>query len=198
MGTRNLTCVVMDDKFVVSQYCQWDGYPEGQGATIVDFLTKKMDMEKFTKALKELKYPTKKQIVAKIKKVTGVDCAANGGWINLDESNKIKEAFPHFDRDMGAKVLEAIQDGTVKEVELETDFVNDSLFCEWAYVIDMDNQILEVYQGFVQEPLDKSERFYKAEPNESGYYPVKLRAKYKFKSAGKLLEDAKKWAKEDE
>lgn len=31
MGTRNLTCVVLDGEFKVAQYGQWDGYPEGSG-----------------------------------------------------------------------------------------------------------------------------------------------------------------------
>ena len=37
MGTRNLTCVVLDGKYVVSSYGQWDGYPSGQGKTILNF-----------------------------------------------------------------------------------------------------------------------------------------------------------------
>lgn len=38
MGTRNLTCVVKNNKYVVAQYGQWDGYPTGQGQTIVEFI----------------------------------------------------------------------------------------------------------------------------------------------------------------
>src|ERR1051325_10492051 len=38
MGTRNLICLFYKGRFVVAQYCQWDGYPEGQGVTLVKFL----------------------------------------------------------------------------------------------------------------------------------------------------------------
>lgn len=38
MGTRNLTCVVVDGEMKVAQYGQWDGYPEGQGATCCEFI----------------------------------------------------------------------------------------------------------------------------------------------------------------
>ena len=40
MGTRNLTCVIKDGKYRVAQYGQWDGYPEGQGMNILNFLKK--------------------------------------------------------------------------------------------------------------------------------------------------------------
>lgn len=62
------------------------------------------------------------------------------------------------------------------------DFVKDSLFNEYTYVIDFDNNKLEIYQGFNKEPLENKpeERFYKEQfdkngklINDGGYYPVK-------------------------
>lgn len=38
MGTRNLTAVYLDGQYKVAQYGQWDGYPEGQGITVLTFL----------------------------------------------------------------------------------------------------------------------------------------------------------------
>ena len=55
MGTRNLTMVLLDDKIVVAQYCQWDGYPSGQGETVVKFI-QNMNKEKFIEQLRKLEY----------------------------------------------------------------------------------------------------------------------------------------------
>ena len=40
MGTRHMVGVVLDGDFKIAQYGQWDGYPEGQGKTVLDFLRK--------------------------------------------------------------------------------------------------------------------------------------------------------------
>ena len=47
MGTRNLVCVVKGGEYKVAQYGQWDGYPTGQGETIVEFLLQRMDRAMF-------------------------------------------------------------------------------------------------------------------------------------------------------
>ena len=50
MGTRNLITVTLNKKKVVAQYGQWDGYPEGQGKTVHEFLSK-VNLDKFKKQL---------------------------------------------------------------------------------------------------------------------------------------------------
>lgn len=34
-----------------------------------------------------------------------------------------------------------------------TEFLHDSLFCEWAYVVNVDSLVLEVHRGFNKNPL---------------------------------------------
>ena len=38
MGTRSLTFVYEDNKPIVNMYRQFDGYPEGHGQELADFL----------------------------------------------------------------------------------------------------------------------------------------------------------------
>ena len=38
MGTRSLTAVVLNGKYKVAQYAQYDGYPSGQGAEALEFV----------------------------------------------------------------------------------------------------------------------------------------------------------------
>ena len=68
--------------------------------------------------------------------------------------------------------------GATGKIKLQNslNFSRDSIFCEWAYVIDFDKNTFEVYQGFNETPLDESERFYTAgqKEDENGMYPVKL------------------------
>ena len=59
MGTRNLTVVYHGGKHVVAQYGQWDGYPEGQGITCLDFLHRQNgNFDNFKSKLALLRFKT--------------------------------------------------------------------------------------------------------------------------------------------
>lgn len=51
-------------------------------------------------------------------------------------------------------------------------FPQDSLFCEWAYVVDLDSETFEVYEGF-QRSGPVTGRWSHCGP-EDGYWPVSL------------------------
>lgn len=160
MGTRNLTMVILDKETKVAQYGQWDGYPGGQGATILTFL-RECNMKTFNKKIKELRWLTKKEIDA---------INPNPNW---------KELYPYLSRDVGGEILEVIYTKEIVGLMNQEEFAKDSLFCEWAYVIDLDKKTLEVYCGFNQTPLKPKDRFYgNGEVNDGGYYPVRLLKSY--------------------
>jgi hypothetical protein len=52
------------------------------------------------------------------------------------------------------------------------DFILDSLFCEYAYIINLDTKKLEIYSGFQKVPDESN--IYGCKPNSEGYYPCKL------------------------
>lgn len=175
MGTRHLTMVHSGGEYPVSQYGQWDGYPSGQGTTILEFL-KNSDMAKFKEQVDSLTQLTPEQVESK-----WVEKGAKPGdsFVSMDIAADFREDYPHLSRDTGSEILQLIYEGTAKEVYLDIDFAADSLFCEWCYVIDLDTRVFEVYKGFNTKKLTKKDRFKFLEDKANGeYHPVKLIATY--------------------
>lgn len=175
MGTRFLTAVFADGQYRVAQYGQWDGYPEGAGVNILHFLRDELDERRFREELGKLRWADSE----KLKELSRRFGADEEGFISIEDHDRLKRVFPEFHRDTGEDILRLIQKGGVLSGALENDldFAGDSLFCEWAYVVDFDARVLEVYQGFNKEPLDVTERFAQL-PHDGKYYPVKLKASY--------------------
>lgn len=182
MGTRHLICVYADSEFKLAQYGQWDGYPAGAGVNVLSFIRKYLNspagISTFMQHLSDTYEVTQKELDKWY-----VDAGHDGKseWISLDVSDKFKDAHPSVQRDMGSGILEYIFLNDHVPIVSGVDFAADSLFCEWAYVINMDIHMLEVFKGFNKSPLPSNERFYFL--NGSGcdmYYPVKLVASFSF------------------
>ncbi len=52
----------------------------------------------------------------------------------------------------------------VRHIIDSQDFIQDSLFCEWGYVINLDDRTVEVYTGFQKHP-DKKSRYQIEKPD---------------------------------
>lgn len=178
MGTRNLTMVVKNKKMKVAQYGQWDGYPSGQGTTILSFL-KTRDLKKFSEYIDKTKFYTDSELdelVEKINKIPEYNLGGNRDW---------KKDYPHLSRDMAGEILEYIME-TKGEISLqnEEEFAGDSLMNEWSYLIDLDENKLEVYRGFNKYKVPDTERFAKYNNKETGgqdfqkYLGIKLLKTY--------------------
>jgi hypothetical protein len=177
MGTRSLICVVADGKYRVAQYCQWDGYPSGAGLDVLIFLTY-TKMKRFRKKINKCVLLNEQQMKDKWAEY-GVD--PDDFPIHKSVADKMYKKYPQFHRNMGADVLGFIYESNQNLIELKNSiyFAQDSLFCEWCYVIDLDQQTFEVYEGFNKKPLNPNERFYReGQNNDNGYYAVKLLNQY--------------------
>lgn len=53
-----------------------------------------------------------------------------------------------------------------------TGFLQNSLFCEWAYLLNLDTGRLEIYKGFQREPHDAAPPGFCGRDADDGYYPV--------------------------
>lgn len=197
MGTRNLTMVISNNQIKVAQYGQWDGYPSGQGLTALATLkeiAEKNNWDSFRNKVNSLRWFTEAEY-EDLKKMS---------------DDELMSKYPQLSRDWCAAILEAIYTGQVvkeerdwlrnKSTVVTTTFPNiecmqdysgfaaDSLFCEWAYVIDLDKMTFEVFKGFNKEPLVEGDRFYElqdkliaekaAKGRQVEYYPVKLVKSY--------------------
>lgn len=63
-------------------------------------------------------------------------------------SDRPEPLYPSLSRDTGAKILQLVADATAPiPIVTGVEFIADTLFCEWAYVVDLDAETLEVYAG---------------------------------------------------
>ena len=175
MGTRHLIAVYYDGAYRIAQYGQWDGYPNGQGIKVLDFL-KTADFDRFKEKLKLVHFETKAE--EKEKDQFFKEIGVEDGWMDAEQVNRYHRRYPLLTRDNGAKILQMVYD--LEEPAFLQDSLNfamDSLFCEWAYVINFDKEVLEVYKGFNQDPVPIG-RFTSTTANSQGYYCIKLKKMY--------------------
>lgn len=68
-----------------------------------------------------------------------------------------------------------VEDSELKVMIDGKGFLRDSLFCEWAYIINLDENVLEIYKGFVKSAPVNSRYYDKEKTNRrGGYFPVEL------------------------
>lgn len=186
MGTRHLTCVIKDGAFKVAQYGQWDGYPEGQGATILRYLNE-FDMDRFRQRIDQCQWLNQEKFDAAYKALE----LPEDGWMNMEQAEVYAKNFPLLTRDLGAEILlriyEHAEDEPI-EVRDHSSFAHDSLFCEWAYVVDLDRNMFQVYRGFNHDKSADAGAFANVPRNadaeiarpDNEYYSVALVAEYSF------------------
>lgn len=197
MGTRNLTMVidkVGDTK--IAQYGQWDGYPEGQGKTILNFCREKGNLDKLQKMLPLCKFFNR--------------CNDIDAWLEDYDSkcprytnepdNRTKEMITWFEnfctRDLGGDILNSVAYANLDELPQEhngkiylrdeSEFGQESLFCEYAYCVNFNTNKLMVFEGFNKDKSLEHE-FFVADQEEVdkhikefgyGYYGCKLIKEY--------------------
>ena len=140
MGTRNLTVVknaAGDTK--IALYGQWDGYPSYSGITALEFLRDKTNRENLKQRLTLVQFITDEECDTIYKSFDSTD------WQNKDFLNE----YPGLHRDTGVSILEAVASATetLKTID-NTEFANDSLFCEGIYEVDFSsNSFISRYNG---------------------------------------------------
>ena len=141
MGTRGAYGFRINGEDKIT-YNQSDSYPSGLGNKIANFLSEFEDIEQLKiiaeniELVNEDDKPTKEQ----------KEEAKKFGLYNEDVSSR-------SDDDWYCLIRNAQGDLSVYERGLKFmidfhGFLADSLFCEWAYIINLDTGRLEIYKGF--------------------------------------------------
>lgn len=144
MGTRGLYGVVVNGE-VKASYNHFDSYPNGLGRDIVKF-------------------------VKGIENVSDVfEQAQNLTLVNESDTAPSGAEWYAELRDAQGNLAENLRLGFMTD---GVQFGYNSLFCEWGYLVDLDNETVEVYRGFQTEP--HSEGRWPGDDSHSGYYGIRL------------------------
>lgn len=174
MGTRGLYGIRKDgvDKLT---YNHFDSYPSGLGNEIVGFIQNTSDegLNKFFDLIRLVDGESKP-------KYEDIDACIKTGIANLDVSDRSVGDWYCLTRELQGdfkKYKELINTTQTIYMLDEHEFIKDSLFCEYAYIINLDDKTLEYYVGFQKQP-DKTNR-YGVKPNND-YYPCKMLKAFSF------------------
>jgi hypothetical protein len=176
MGTRNLILVKYNQEYKVAQYSQWDGYPSGEGFNVVKFLTQpNLNINLFKEKINNITHWGKEGLQL-------FESYILAGFNGVNE-------HPELSRDLGSEILDYIYKDLVNKVNFDINFAANSLFCEWAWCINLDTNCLDCFKGWQTEPLDKDQPFYYLQDKmmpEEGYYPIKLICSIPFNELSKF------------
>jgi hypothetical protein len=144
MGTRNLTVVKdLQGTTKIAQYGQWDGYPSYSGIQALEFLRNKDWQALLQSKLDNVEFVSDEEVDQLYKQFETTD------WENKEFLN----AYPGLHRDTGIGILAVVANSpdTIKTVD-NTEFANDSLFCEGIYEVDFStNKFTSNFNDIVAE-----------------------------------------------
>ena len=174
MGTRGLYGIRKNgiDK---ATYNHWDSYPDWLGREVISFCKYNSieNLDKFFNLIElvdENSTPTKEQ----------VEYCTSLGLEDTDLHNRdLYDWYCLIHNLQGNFNLyqKLIDNHNLIYMTDYITFIEDSLFCEYAYIINLDDNVLEFYKGFQHEPQNGNR--YGTESTYEGhdgtkYYPCKL------------------------
>lgn len=142
MGTQGLIAIRLDAHYVFSQKCDHSAYPRDHGASIFGFL-KYVDLDRFKRQCDTLVPMEQEEQDNLLKSILGR--APQG--ITDYERERLELRYPEIYWDTGAAALHMIYNGTLKRDPQHFRFGGQGLWCEWAWVIDLDHDLLRIHAG---------------------------------------------------
>lgn len=147
MGTRGAFGVIIGEKEKIG-YNQFDSYPSGKGLeNLHDLRVADMDQVRRLANVAEVVDESRKPTVEEIHDLRE--------FTNVSVSEQSVEDWYCLTRETHGSIAGMLDCGYILDAHT---FPLDSLFCEWAYILDFDQNVFEVYEGF-QERLPTKGRW---------------------------------------
>lgn len=166
MGTRGAYGFRIGGKDKVT-YNHFDSYPSGLGESVLVALAsadlgRVKTVAEGIEMVDEGATPTDAQI----------KICQDRGLVNLGVSRQDTSDWYCLLRNAQGDI-EALLNGRVPFMSDGAGFLTDSLFCEWAYIINLDEGVLEVYKGF-NKVVSAPGRYAPLGGDGQGYFGVAL------------------------
>lgn len=150
-------------------YNHSSSYPEWLGNNIVSFI-RSMPYEKMVKAARKI------ILVAEDSKPTFNQIEECKRYANLVVSEQSYEDWYCLLRNAQGN-LSAYLNGLRYMID-NRDFLADSSFCIWAYIVNLDEEVFEVYRGYQKKHDENPRNRYRDLQRYNKFYPVKLVAEF--------------------
>jgi len=180
MGTCNLTAVYLNGELKIAQYGQFDGYPSGQGVTALSFLSSKNNVESLKESLARVRFI---EFEGRDKEFIQSYDRNSPEFMSSPDNRSPQQKHWHdtfIHRSRAAGILANVADSNDGEILLKNsiDFAYEGLFCEWAYIIDLDSNTFEAFKGYNKTPVTEGRFLSSGIKEENGYHPVVIKKSY--------------------
>ena len=174
MGTRGAWGFRVDgvDKVAFNHY---DSYPEGLGNDIVGDLSRWVSDH----SVEDLRDVARRVVVVDMDDHPSQDERIRYHWAAKTLNKNENLDWNWLLRDIQGEIRWVLK-GAVNHLPGDANFLKDSMFCEWAYIINVDDEVFEVYKGFNKDRYAAGRYAALADEGEK-YAGVALIATYPFK-----------------
>lgn len=164
MGTRGAFGVRINGQDKIT-YNHFDSYPEGLGRNVLTAI-RDMHRDRF-----DIKAAAERLVtVSGYSQPTQEQKDALKPYTDLGVSKQSDNDWYCLTRKLQGELYETLKAGVMTD---SRQFMHDSLFCEYAYIVNLDDGVLEFYRGFQQAPHSKG-RYWRKEKPKADYYGVAL------------------------
>jgi hypothetical protein len=148
MGTRGVTGFIIGEQEKIS-YNHFDSYPDGLGLATLRFLNRFFEGDTI-EGLREKAEAI--ELVSNDKPPTPEQVGELSKYSDLKVSERSEQDWYCLLRHTQGEWQAILDAGYIEDAH---HFPEDSLFCEWGYIINVDERTLECYRGFQTEKHDK-------------------------------------------